>query len=223
MTWVYRTKYTTVRPTALARAAAGQSYARIDRDLGLPDGTTRHWARKAGLSRGPRRPRPRASTERNLARIAELVLAGGMTITDIAAQVGVSRSMVYRVMERLPSMGTHLSTQAVAPGVVGAGRRLGITERMAIAAGLRDGASQRAIAVLIHRSQSTVSREISRNTINGVYDPLAAHDVSLTRLARPKKRKLDDNRTLRGLGGCIAQLWCLTAANQPQAAPAVGQ
>ncbi|MCT1718511.1 helix-turn-helix domain-containing protein [Corynebacterium amycolatum] len=77
---------------------------------------------------------------------------------------------------------------------VGTGRRLGLAERLVIAEHLRAGHSHRRIAQIVCRSQSTVSREIARNSVDGIYDAYHADQASRGRLARPKPRKLDDNR-----------------------------
>ncbi|MFH6875882.1 helix-turn-helix domain-containing protein [Corynebacterium amycolatum] len=53
---------------------------------------------------------------------------------------------------------------------VGAGRRLGLAERLLIADCLRAGHSHRRIAQIVCRSQSTISREIARNSVDGIYD-----------------------------------------------------
>ncbi|WP_407653675.1 helix-turn-helix domain-containing protein [Actinoplanes oblitus] len=61
------------------------------------------------------------------------------------------------------------------------------TERIAIADERRAGNSIRAIAALLTRAPSTISREINRNSDPGTgdYHPFAAHQRAATRRPRP--------------------------------------
>src|SRR3954453_15142238 len=64
------------------------------------------------------------------------------------------------------------------------------------------GASIRAVAAVLGRPASTVSRELARNTDpddpDGAYRPYAAHCAAATRRARPKPAKLAVNTALAG-------------------------
>ena len=71
-------------------------------------------------------------------------------------------------------------------------------ERIAIADGLCQGKSIRAIAALLHRSPSTISREIRLNRGPGKeYGPYRAQQLSCARLKRPKPRKLEKRALCR--------------------------
>ena len=76
-------------------------------------------------------------------------------------------------------------------------RFLTLLERERIADLRAGGASIRAVADVIGRPASTVSRELTRNTDrDGVYRPYAAHRSAVARRARPKQAKLASNQAL---------------------------
>jgi IS30 family transposase len=69
---------------------------------------------------------------------------------------------------------------------------LGLDERIAIADGLVHADSLRTIAHTLHRSPSTISREVARGLdATGRYNPYGANNRSLSRFKRPKPRKVD--------------------------------
>jgi IS30 family transposase len=78
------------------------------------------------------------------------------------------------------------------------GRYLSVAEREEIAVGLAAGQSCRQIAVRLGRPASTVSREIRRNGVRGVYRALAAQGQAEYRARRPKTARLAGNARLRG-------------------------
>jgi len=84
-------------------------------------------------------------------------------------------------------------------------RYLSEDERITIADEHRAGSSIRAIAALLDRAPSTLSREINRNSdpATGDYHPFAAHQRAAARRLRPKPAKLHNNAELRDL----AQRW----------------
>lgn len=75
--------------------------------------------------------------------------------------------------------------------------RLGLEHRLTIACGLAGGLTHREIALGIGFSRSTVSREVSRNSHDGSYDPYAAQRKASESMSRPKPRKVDASRRLR--------------------------
>lgn len=81
---------------------------------------------------------------------------------------------------------------------MGHGSRLTFHHRVQIAYLLHTKRlSARQIAGIIKVAPSTVTREINRNSIDGVYNPLAADKQTTQRKKRPKVRKLDNNPRLR--------------------------
>jgi len=81
-----------------------------------------------------------------------------------------------------------------------AGRYLSFAEREEIALGRARGESVRSLAGRLHRSPSTVSRELARNTDrDGVYRAGPAHTRAYARAGRPKPAKLAANPRLRAV------------------------
>jgi IS30 family transposase len=80
------------------------------------------------------------------------------------------------------------------------GRCLTLAQREEIALGRARGDSIRAIAALLGRSPSTVSRELRRNADGlGRYRATSAHALAYHRASRPKPGKLVTNLLLRGM------------------------
>jgi transposase, IS30 family len=80
------------------------------------------------------------------------------------------------------------------------GRCLTLPQREEIALGRARGDSIRAIAALLGRSPSTVSRELRRNADGlGRYRATTAHALAYHRASRPKPGKLLTNVRLRGM------------------------
>jgi transposase, IS30 family len=76
-------------------------------------------------------------------------------------------------------------------------RFLTLIERERIAELRAAGASKRAVAAVLGRPASTVSRELARNTdSDDAYRPYAAHRAAAARRARPKPAKLATHRPL---------------------------
>ncbi|WP_257203465.1 helix-turn-helix domain-containing protein [Corynebacterium cystitidis] len=81
---------------------------------------------------------------------------------------------------------------------VGRGRRLTGFDRVYIAFCLDSGMSITKIAAKLGRNKSVISREISRNRCNdGTYDPFHAQAQAITKIKRPKPRKIDSRKQLR--------------------------
>jgi len=76
--------------------------------------------------------------------------------------------------------------------------RLSLEEREEISRGLAAGRSIRAIAEGLHRSPSTVCREVSANGGRAKYRALQADRAAERRALRPKRAKLSQCRRLRG-------------------------
>jgi transposase, IS30 family len=92
----------------------------------------------------------------------------------------------------------------------GSGRFLARWEREEIAVGLEAGLSQREIAGRLGpgRCASTVSREVARNSVGGVYRAHLAEREALARARRPKPAKLAVHGELREwVAGRLALEW----------------
>jgi len=127
-------------------------------------------------------------TEQDKAEIWDLVMAGG-THGRVSRQVGRHWSVVAGLIG---------ATGGVRPPVRSrAANRLSLVEREDIAAGLAAGLSIRAIAALLGRAPSTVSRELARNGGHRQYRPSRAEQAAWDRAARPKPCKLALNPVLR--------------------------
>lgn len=76
-------------------------------------------------------------------------------------------------------------------------RYLSEDERVIIADRRRAKRTMRAIAAELGRDVSTISRELSRNHVEGHrYRPFAAHRMATARLARPRSRKVEKDPVL---------------------------
>ena len=78
-------------------------------------------------------------------------------------------------------------------------RYLSLQERETIRDMVAAGSSMRAIAAVLRRAPSTISREISRNSnpVHGGYQPYAAQRATVARRPRPKTRRLVESEPLR--------------------------
>lgn len=87
-------------------------------------------------------------------------------------------------------------------------RAFQLSDREEISRGLGQGFSFRRIARLIHRSASTVSREVSRNGGREAYRAIQADLRALTQVLRPKACLLSQHQILRDLvAGKLALEW----------------
>ena len=73
---------------------------------------------------------------------------------------------------------------------------LTLTEREEISRGLESGLSLRSIARQLHRSASTITREVKRNGGRELYRAVQSDQASWDRAHRPKRCKLASNRSL---------------------------
>ena len=76
-------------------------------------------------------------------------------------------------------------------------RYLQLADRLAIADGLAAGQTLTAIAEVIGRHKSTVSREVAAHRIEGLYLPYRADAAAAAARSRPKESKLVTNQKLR--------------------------
>ncbi len=76
-------------------------------------------------------------------------------------------------------------------------RTMTVTDRAAIAQGLRDGCSLREIGRRIGRCPSVVSREVRRNRGKQAYQTVTADVKAERRRARPQTRMIDADPVLK--------------------------
>jgi IS30 family transposase len=120
-------------------------------------------------------------------------MAAGEFINDAAIAAGSYRKQGTRWLAAVggvrPRRGRNLK-----------GRCLTLAQREEIALGRARGDSIRAIAALLGRSPSTVSRELRRNADGlGRYRATSAHALAYHRASRPKPAKLLTNLSLRSM------------------------
>jgi IS30 family transposase len=114
----------------------------------------------------------------------------GLFASEAGERIGMDRTTAKRMLVAAggvrPRRGRNLQ-----------GRYLSFLEREEIALGIAAGQSIRQIAKRIGRSPSTVSREITRNSVRGRYRATSAQVAAHHRAARPKSAKLAVNLRLR--------------------------
>ena len=180
------------------------------RELGLHPQACYRWMVEAGIN--PRR--------RGLERRAEFdrLRATGTSRKDAARHVGVHirtaidwdlgmrRSNGFRIDSGDRAMGynkeviTYDNRRARLTAIEQQldARYLSLSERERIRDLTATGSSIRSIAAALHRSPSSVSRELRRNgTVTGTYEPYAAHRTAAGRRPRPKDSKLTYRQQLR--------------------------
>ena len=103
-----------------------------------------------------------------------------------------------------PSRTRSVSVEVSAPG----GRYLSLPDRLAIADGLQAGFTLTVIAAGISKHTSTVSREIRRRSVEGLYLPYRADTAASAARGRPKQSKLVTNQSLnQAVTAGLAQQW----------------
>jgi transposase, IS30 family len=119
-------------------------------------------------------------------------IRAGLGAEAAGAAAGVSRRAVWKWVRQAGGV------KGNGPAAV-SGRFLATWEREEIAVGLAAGLSCRAIAARLApgRSASTVSREVRRNSVRGVYRGQLAGRQARLRARRPKPAKLAVNGELR--------------------------
>jgi transposase, IS30 family len=129
-------------------------------------------------------------------------IRAGLVVEEAARAAGVSGTHGWRWLR---------AAGGVRPAAVAvSGRYLRPWEREEIAVGLAAGLSCREIAARLApgRSASTVSREVRRNSVRGVYRAGAAQREAEERARRPKPAKLAVNGELRAwVEGKLALRW----------------
>ena len=91
----------------------------------------------------------------------------------------------------------HVALSAPACGAAAGARRLSLDERLAIADGLVNKRGLPRIAADIGRDRSTVWREVTAHSVDGVYLPYQANRAAAAARARPKTSKLLTDTALR--------------------------
>ena len=189
-------------------------------ELGIHRPTAYAWARKAGISTSEARRvnlrrdeflRLRASgLTRAQARAAVSADARSATDWDKGITI-INRGRIYpdgrvvRYSERNNGVVPERRSRAIGGSVdlnivekIIHTRYLGVVEREHLHDLHRAGLSIRAIAEVMKRSPSTISRELQRNTVSARgYLPPTAHRLSVTRRARPRTPKIVANDRLR--------------------------
>ena len=117
-------------------------------------------------------------------------IRAGLGVEAAAAAAGVSRGGAWKWVRQAGGV------KGNGPAAV-SGRYLSAAEREEIAVGLAAGLSLREIARRLRRSASTVSREVARNSVRGVYRAHLAQREARERARRPKQARLAVNGELR--------------------------
>jgi IS30 family transposase len=118
-------------------------------------------------------------------------IRGGLTVAEAGLAAGVSGDRAKRWFRQAGGV------KANGPGPV-SGRYLSAGEREEIAVGVAARDPVRVIAARLGRAPSTISREVRRNGMRGIYRALAAQAQAQERARRPKTARLAGNPELRG-------------------------
>jgi IS30 family transposase len=182
-------------------------------ELGLNRNTCFTWARAAGLrSVGRREGHPRRAEYDQLRRAGASRRAAAATVgVNVRTAQDWDKGIRHSNNSRLHPDGRRIdytrgviTQQPVPPSLEAAlhPRFLTLAEREQIADLRAGGASIRAVAAVLGRPASTISRELTRNTDpdhpEAGYRPYAAHRRAATLRARPKTAKLVANVALAG-------------------------
>ena len=125
----------------------------------------------------------------------------GMTVVDVAREIGCSLRTVKRVVA---TQGKREERQTRwSPSE----RRLSLREREEISLSLRRGDSFTVIARQLRRSTSTVSRDVNANGGRELYRAWRAHDRAYHQARRPKPAKLACPRLARQVTEWLEQWW----------------
>ena len=117
-------------------------------------------------------------------------IRAGLGVEEAAAAAGVSRRGAWKWLREAGGV------KGNGPAAV-SGRYLSAAEREEIAVGLARELPVREIARRLGRSPSTVSREVARNSVRGIYRAHLAQREAAERARRPKPAKLAVNDELR--------------------------
>jgi IS30 family transposase len=128
-------------------------------------------------------------------------IAAGVHAKDVAREVGVSRSLVDKILRPL---GGVIRPEMWQPSDA----RLSLEERVEIRIALERGRSFRQIGEAIGRHASTVCREVNANGGRDAYRVTDAHERARNQARRPKPTKLSCNEQLRDIvAEGLEQLW----------------
>jgi IS30 family transposase len=148
-----------------------------------------------------RRPLVRGVLTQEQKTMAFRLRAQGLSLVDIARQVGCTAPMVGLMVRDL-KFRTGLPTDWE-PRV----GRLTIVDREQILVGLSRGDSLSGIARRLGRSPSTVTREVAANGGREGYRAWAAHQRTRQAVRRPKRFKLDGGPLCDEVSSRLTQLW----------------
>ncbi|GLB92328.1 hypothetical protein Mkiyose1088_19150 [Mycobacterium kiyosense] len=184
--------------------------------VGVAHSTARRMLVEAGLVDAARRVRGKPAER---ARFLEL-LDAGWSAARAAREVGVNertardwRNGIHRVANtrvrpdgRVSDVNTvtryirpvkTIAEQGLVAGEESVSRCLRLADRLVIADGLAAGQTLTAIAEVIGRHKSTVSREVAAHRVAGLYLPYQADAAAAAARSRPKQAKLVTNQKLR--------------------------
>ena len=197
------------RYTAAEKLAAVEAFTRLGncravaRELGFPYLTVYQWLVAAGVDVGGARALRKEEYFRLRAagvHRAEAARLTGFHIRNVRDwDRGIHRTSYSRTLPdgRVIHYNKNVDVESLVAGVrvsaleqVLDPRFLSLLEREKIRAFHAQGVSIRSMAKALGRAPSSVSRELRRNSVGDVYEPYAAHRVSVTRRPRPKTRKL---------------------------------
>jgi transposase, IS30 family len=136
--------------------------------------------------------------QRQLARRLD---AKGLSLREVARQVGCSHEVVRTVVRRESKRPVRSDPWQPGPG------RLTLADREEISLGLRERASFTAIASRLGKAVSTVSREVARNGGRAGYRAWRAHQHARERARRPKTTKLSRPRLAAQVTSWLKQWW----------------
>ncbi len=114
-------------------------------------------------------------------RLARRLSARGLSLREVARQVGCSHEIVRAVVRRESKRPVRSDPWQPGPG------RLTLADREEISLGLRAGDSFTTIAARISKAVSTVSREVAGNGGRGDYRAWRAQQRARDRARRPKR------------------------------------
>ena len=132
---------------------------------------------------------------------ARRLRSDGMTVEDVAREVGCSLRTVKRVMAHKGKREDRATRWCPGP------KRLSQGEREEISLALRRGDSFSAIGRQLGRSTSTISREVRANGGRDGYRAWRAHDRAYFQARRPKACKLDDRRLAKRVTKWLEAWW----------------
>lgn len=178
--------------------AEGISVKAAARAVGLSNTTLRKWLGDEGyrFASGSHGGLLEIKREKQQAAVAAPKL--GVSFQQLSEQLGISSSTLRGWHHAYMNGTLDITFTAEESGKVGRGKRICWDERALIAFLLDKGNSPSEIARQLGRSQSTIHREIRRNSNpDGRYVAQHAQQQACRNLRRPRKSKLETNLILR--------------------------